>query len=327
MSSENRVWGYLTAYIKSMRLYFAFITGISGWVGVSYYQYLMPEQSDLLRSILVLCLLFLSYGINQVVNDYLGLPEDQINAPHRPMVTGELPAQPALIVSLGLMALVSLISFLFNPWSAIPVVAGVLLNILYNTAKAWSLIGNLVFGLSIVMCTLYGFLASGPTPDFSSVSGSVVGLIMVVLLNGVMTYYTYFKDYEGDKAAGQKTFVVRYGLRTASIAGLVGAWMPMLCLLVFALFGLANLEELLENTPFVFCAAVTQFLLCWTAWRFYRNPVGEETYLNLSMNIRACVAGQIAIIAIYNSTLALYLLAASYILIGVLFELHKDARA
>jgi hypothetical protein len=39
------------------------------------------------------------------------------------------------------------------------------------------------------------------------------------------------------------------------------------------------------------------------------------------------VAGQIALIAIFNGTLALYLLSASYIFIGFLFNLYKDARS
>ena len=30
---------FLNAYVKSMRLYYSFVTGIAGWIGVSYYQY------------------------------------------------------------------------------------------------------------------------------------------------------------------------------------------------------------------------------------------------------------------------------------------------
>jgi hypothetical protein len=39
------------------------------------------------------------------------------------------------------------------------------------------------------------------------------------------------------------------------------------------------------------------------------------------------VAGQVTLIAIFNGTLALYLLSASYVLIGFLFDMHKDARS
>ena len=34
--------------------------------------------------------------------------------------------------------------------------------------------------------------------------------------------------------------------------------------------------------------------------------------------------GQVTLIALFNGTLALYLLTASYVFIGFLFDLHKD---
>mgnify|MGYP001590593703 CR=1 FL=1 len=113
---------FILAYIKSMRLYYAFITGIAGWIGVSFYDFCMPGRLDPYRSVLILTLLFLSWGINQIINDYLGLPEDRINAPHRPMVTGELKPRAAMAVSLVLLAGVAVLSFFLNPWSLAPLV-------------------------------------------------------------------------------------------------------------------------------------------------------------------------------------------------------------
>ena len=72
---------------------------------------------------------------------------------------------------------------------------------------------------------------------------------------------------------------------------------------------------------------ITVFLQFWTAVLFLRHPAGERTYFSLVTNVRACVAGQIALIAIFNGTLALYLLSASYVFIGFLFDLHQDARS
>jgi len=60
---------------------------------------------------------------------------------------------------------------------------------------------------------------------------------------------------------------------------------------------------------------------------FFNHPVGDRTYFSLATNIRACVAGQITLIAIFNGTLALYLFSASYVFIGFLFDQYKDARA
>jgi geranylgeranylglycerol-phosphate geranylgeranyltransferase len=315
------------AYIKSMRLYYAFITGIAGWIGVSFYNFCMPEHFDYSRSGIILAMLFLSWGVNQIINDYLGLPEDRINAPNRPMVTGELHPVGALVTSIVLMFGVTIVAFFLNPWAVLPIVIGVLLNVLYEYAKAWSLIGNVVFGLSIAMCTVFGFLAAGPLPDPVFTSNRVCAFVLVALLNGVMTYYTYFKDYVGDAAVGKRTFVVKYGLTVARYAGVVAAILPTLAFFFFHHMGWLPMGDVLFRRDFMFCGVMTIFLQAWTAILFFRNPVGEQTYFGLATNIRACVAGQITLIAIFNGTLALYLLSASYIFIGFLFNLYKDTKA
>lgn len=318
---------FLCAYVKSMRLYYAFVTGIAGWVGVSFYHFIMPEQVHPARSAAILVALFLSWGINQIVNDYLGLAEDRINAPNRPMVTGELPPGPALWVSGVLLTVVLAASWLLNPWAAVPLVVGVLLNVLYEYAKAWSLVGNVVFGLSISMCTAYGFLASGSLPDPVFTANRLAVVLLVALLNGLMTYYTYFKDYRGDLQAGKRTFVVKYGLGVARYAGIAAAFLPTIVFLFLNVTGWLSMRDVLCREQFVFCGVMTVFLQLWTAVLYFRHPVGERTYFSLVTNIRACVAGQVTLIAIFNGQLALYLFVASYVLIGFLFDLHQDARA
>lgn len=315
------------AYIKSMRLYYAFITGIAGWIGVAFYNFCMPGQAGYTRNGIILAMLFLSWGVNQIINDYLGLPEDRINAPNRPMVTGELHPVGALIASAVLMFGVTVAAFFLNPWAVLPIVIGVLLNVLYEYAKAWSLIGNLVFGLSIAMCTVFGFLAAGPLPDPLITSNRISVFALVALLNAVMTYYTYFKDYAGDAAIGKRTFIVKYGLNVARYAGVIAVLLPTLAFLFFHSMGWLPMDDVLFKRDFIFCGVMTVFLQAWTAILFFRNPAGEQTYFALATNIRACVAGQITLIAIFNGTLALYLFSASYIFIGFLFNLYKDAKA
>jgi len=310
-----------------MRLYYAFVTGIAGWIGVSFYQFCRPDLFDHGRSLMVLVVLFLSWGINQIVNDYLGLPEDRVNAPHRPMVTGELNPTWAMAVSGVLLTMTLVISWKLNPWSVVPVVAGVFLNILYEYSKAWSLWGNLIFGLSICMCTFYGFLASGPKPEPLFTLNRISVLILVVIMNGLMTYFTYFKDMKGDEAAGKKTFIVRYGLKTARWFGVVGAFLPTITFFVLMAMGWLPMKDILFKENFVFCGVMTVFLQMWTAGLYWAHPIGERTYFSLVTNIRACVVGQVALISIFNGTLALYLLAGSYVFVGFLFDLYKDARS
>ncbi|MBF0500415.1 MAG: UbiA family prenyltransferase [Candidatus Riflebacteria bacterium] len=328
--SELRTFAF--AYIKTMRLYYAFITGIAGWIGVSFYFVLIVRDfhreitaADYWRAALILTILFASWGINQVFNDWLGLPEDRINAPNRPMVTGELNVKWALTLSFSLMGIATIISWFLNPHAVIPIVFGFLLNFVYEYSKAWGLWGNVIFGLMISNCTVYGFLASGPTPDPFVTSHRLCAVFLVALMNGLMTYYTYFKDYEGDKAAGKKTFIVRYGIETARIAGVFGAFLPTLAFLFFRWMGWYSGFALSEQ--FVYCGVMTVFLQIWTAIRFYNFPVGPRAYYSNATNFRACACGQVAIIATFNGTLAMYLFITTYVFIGFLFGLQDDVKA
>lgn len=321
------VWSFSRAYVRSMRPYYSFITGIAGWIGVSFYDFCRPGVNPGGRKALILVMLFLSWGVNQIINDWLGLAEDRVNAPRRPMVTGELPVRPAVGLSSVILAGVLVLSWFLNPWCLIPVVAGVILNVVYEYAKAWSLVGNAVFGLSIAMCTAYGFLAAGPLPVPVVTSNRLCVFVLVAVLNGLMTYYTYFKDVAGDQAAGRRTFIVRHGLEVARYAGVVGAFIPSILFALFVQLDWIPAGDILYARDFVFCAVMTVFLQFWTAVHFFRFPTGRAAYFGLVTNIRACVAGQVTLIAIFNGTLALYLLCASYVFIGFLFGMHRDARS
>ena len=315
------------AYIKSMRLYYAFVTGIAGWVGVAFYQFLAPEQVEAGRNVLVLAMLFLAWGVNQIINDYLGLKEDRINAPNRPMVTGELNTTFALAVTVLFLAVMLVVTWFLNPWAVIPAVIGILLNVLYEYAKAWSLLGNVIFGLSIASCTVFGFLAAGPVLAPLFTTNRVVGVLLVALLNGLMTYYTYFKDYHGDKLADKRTFVVRHGIDVARYAGVAGAFLTAGALLFFIYIDWLPFTDILYPTTFFFCGMITWLLQIWTAYLYFCYPVGDKTHFSLKTNIRACVAGQATLIAMFNAFLALYLLIGSYILIGFFFDMYGDAKA
>ena len=79
---------FIKAYLKSMRLYYSFVTGMAGWIGVAYYELLASNHSEHTieiipsqeKKIVILIMLFLGWGVNQIINDYLGLKEDRINA-------------------------------------------------------------------------------------------------------------------------------------------------------------------------------------------------------------------------------------------------------
>lgn len=323
-----------------MRLYYSFITGIAGWIGVSYYEFVANSvgargTSGLFKTVevpppvekklVILVLLFLSWGINQIFNDYLGRREDRINAPDRPMVSGELHPLRAVLLSVILLVLTVFITYFYlEPVALIPLFIGVMLNILYEFAKGHGIWGNLVFGIMISMCGLFGFFAAGPMEVYFTKS-RISALVFIALLNGLMTYYTYFKDYVGDKVTGKKTIVVKYGLEKNKIIAIISSFLPSI-LFISSYYCFQSFEIELNNT-FIILGILTIFLQVWTGILYYKNPTGEMTYYSLVTNFRACTCGQAAIIALFNPELGMLLYLCSYVFIGFLFNLHTNIKA
>ena len=330
------VIAFLRAYVKSMRLYYSFITGLAGLVGVIYYQYVAHApgriaQSELLRTVerptpplqmmLIFVILFLAWGINQIVNDWLGLEEDRINAPARPMVTGELHPRLALLLSGTLMTGAGVATWLWlEPLAVLPLAVGVALNVVYEYAKGYGMLGNVVFGVMISCCAAFGFMASGPSEPSILTPARMSMLGFVALINGVMTFYTYFKDYEGDRAAGKRTLVVRYGLQRSRYVSLSAAFLPSAVFI--AGYAILDAWPIALNGVFLLLAALTVVLQVWTGWLYFRHPRGEMTYYALSFNFRACACAEAALIALFNPTLGILLFFLTYMLIGFLFNFH-----
>ncbi len=323
-TAVKSVGHFALAYVRSMRLYYGFVTGIAGWIGIAFSRFLYPEAASMPKAILGLVLLFLTWGINQIVNDYLGLAEDRINAPRRPMVTGELNPQIALLLSVLLVGVSVVITFYLSPWAIVPLAIGTILNILYEYAKGIPLLGNIVFGVMISMCTAYGYLITAPPLDVIFTPSRLSVLFLVALMNGLMTYYTYFKDYSGDKLAGKVTAVVLQGIQRSRTTAIICSFLPSIAL--WTLMGLGFIESPV-NDVFIFLFIVTFFLQIWTGVLYYKYPTGPRAYFSLVTNFRACTCGQVMLIALFNPTLALYLYIATYILVGFLFGLYKDPKA
>ncbi len=320
----NGLWAFAKVYVRSMRLYYSFITGVAGWIGVSFVGFLYPREFSDVRACAVLAVLFLSWGVNQIINDYLGRAEDRINAPNRPRVTGELNPRWALATSGTIITAGGVLTWCLSPWALIPYFGGILLNVVYEYAKGVPLLGNLTFGVMIAMCTAYGYLAMTPTMDdvFTTSRISVLGL--VVLMNGLLTYYTYFKDHDGDKAAGKRTLVVIQGLSKSRFTAIACVFLPTIA--IVSLKG-AGLIEAPFNQVFVFLLVVTFLLQLWTGILYYCHPTGKRAYYSLVTNFRAYACAQVTLIALFNKILALYLFIIVYVFIGFLFGLHKDHEA
>ncbi len=292
---------FLKYYLKSMRLYYCFVTLTAGYAGLSLYSGEMGVGTRILAGFIFFC----CWGVNQIINDYLNIEEDRINAPNRPMVTGKLAAKPALALS-GLILLgIGGYALASNPASLIPAVAGVVLNIVYAYAKAWGVWGNVVFGLTIACCPWFGYtLAGGGLAEFFTRHWLI--WLCVALMNMVMTYFTYFKDEGGDRAAGQRTLIVRLGPERAALYGL---WVCLIPVVLFWLFS--------GGYCFAATSMMATVLLVMTGWLFYKDCRGPKTYYNLKYNFSALCASQSALICLTSPVTGLSLGVVSVIAIFV----------
>ena len=133
---------FLLAYLRSMRLYYCFVTGtatLAGCVAARGVKSVHLPFWDW-RDAAVLVIGFLAWGVNQVVSDWFDRREDALNAPHRSMVTGELAPRPALILSGSLMALFAVTAYLVSPVSLLILIVGGLLFIAWAVATVFWII-------------------------------------------------------------------------------------------------------------------------------------------------------------------------------------------
>ncbi len=279
-----------------MRLYYAFVTLTAGWVGVAIYN--CEGTPDLLNKIIILSIMFVGWGVNQIINDYMGLKEDRINAPERPMVSGKLQAKPALVLSFVIISMAVIWSFFQNPLSLIPLLGGVLMNIVYSYAKGYGVWGNLTFGLSISACTWYCYVVLGGG-IWEFFQKYWVIWETVILFNMIMTYFTCFKDVHGDREVDKNTPVVKLGVKKASNVGVLFSIIPSILLSV-----LYN-----GRTLFFISAILSGALFLITGILFKYQSSGKNTYFNLKYNFAALSASQASLVCYLGQDIEGFVLA------------------
>lgn len=304
---RSNIRGILWAYIKSMRVYLFFLSGMAGYAGVAY-----AGGTVAFDTMLILLVVFLGWGVNQVINDILGLKEDRINAPHRPLVTGELPLKAAIIISALLFVAGLTITVLINIhaiWLYLVVFA---LNMIYEYAKGIPLLGNLVFGLLMPITFVYGYMCAGG--EF--IDQSLLGVYLAFFLaNFSLCFFTYYKDYEGDKNAKKKTLVVLLSPDKARYLNFIFSLLP---------FGALLFMPLEPNKLFIIFMGLTFLMFQYTAWAFFKAPLGNKTYYNLQWNYLAAVLYEVSFIVLVQPLLGVLLYVLSFVGVAGLFRLHKN---
>lgn len=306
---------FIYYYIRSMRLYCCFVTGAATLAGCVTAHWYVVSWRPGWRDAAVLAIGFLAWGVNQIFNDAGNLREDAVNAPHRPMVNGNLAKTPALIVSAVLMLIFGGVSCVLTPWTLLPVAAGVALNLLYSPLKGVPGAGCVVYGAAIVTASVYGWIgSSGALPPGEE--WSILARLCLLLLPShvLMCHNSYFKDVEGDRAAGRKTLQTVCNPKVSLWLSAVFSVLYALALFLFILPGSGPVPAVL----------MFGWLLALTAWNLLNLSRGKYHAGTLS-NIQLCVAQNLCV-AVYFSPAWTVAAVGVFLLILLVFRWYPDEK-
>ena len=312
---------FLYFYLRSMRLYYGFVTGTAVLAGC------MARHGSRLhipwgwRDVAVILIGYMAWGVNQIFSDWLDRKEDAVNAPHRPMVTGELAARPALILSGSLMALFAVTAYLISPVSLAVLLAGGLLNVLYSLLKKIPVINTLIYGLAMTCCTVFGVSRDLDIQHFCLFSGVLMPFVLPSHV--LMCHNSYFKDIEGDRAAGLRTLPVlfpRFSLWLGMI--LSGGWTLLLsgfCVWVFACS-----QPTTEAGPWLMICGYV-LLMLYLTFQLFRAFWKKDHHAATRLNCQLCVTWLWGIM-ISASPYWLIGMFASVLLIEILYRWYPDEK-
>jgi geranylgeranylglycerol-phosphate geranylgeranyltransferase len=161
----------------------------------------------------VACIIvFIFTGAGNAINDYVDHKIDAINKPARPIPSGRISLRVALIYSVSLFVIATIMALIIGVIPGIIVILSAVLMFLYAyRLKTSCLIGN----LSIAFLTGLCFVFAGVV--LQTVYLSILLGFYAFLMTMAREIVKDMEDVEGDSAEGASTFPIRYGMKSSSI--------------------------------------------------------------------------------------------------------------
>ncbi|MCD6381244.1 MAG: UbiA family prenyltransferase [Candidatus Odinarchaeota archaeon] len=229
----------LKAYISIIRPINCLMMCIANFVGefISI-GFAIPLYETLLASISV----FLIVASAMVLNDYVDLPADRINAPERPLPSGKMTQKEAIILFSVLSFFGILTSYFINLKTFLMASFYWFLAVAYDTKlKSKGLLGNFVVSLSVAAPFVYGgFVVSSEVSPLLFIFST-----LAFLANTGREITKGIVDIEGDKMKGYRTLAVVKGPRLSAIVASVFYLSAVVLSPLPYLLGLANFYYLI----------------------------------------------------------------------------------
>jgi 4-hydroxybenzoate polyprenyltransferase len=251
--------GFLKAYSITMRPYLMFVSGITGILGISF-----STDLDLVKTILIFAVSFLSYGFGQALTDCFQIDTDSISSPYRPLTQGIVKRNHFLFVSgVGLLFCISILTHYNSVNLLLGITAGIgLATYTFFKRKWWA--GPFYNSWIVVVLFMMAYLAGSGEVLFQLSNKFFVAAIVTVFFgyaNFVLT--GYFKDIEADRATTYNTLPVVFGKKISTLVsdvfGLIAST-SVLAIVISSVFDSITYQTIIKSSVFA-CAGIVTTLL------------------------------------------------------------------
>ncbi len=163
---------------------------------------------------------FFLTAASMVVNDYYDRKVDEVNAPDRPLPSGIISADEALLFSIVLTIIGLISASVTNLQCLLIAILGFGASFGYNTkGKETGLPGNLMVSVCVSLPFIYGGFA---VSTFDTISVSTIVFSMMAFLSNTGREITKgIADVEGDRLRNIKTVAIRSGARHAALTSVI----------------------------------------------------------------------------------------------------------
>lgn len=164
------------------------------------------------------------------INDFYDVDIDRINKPRRPLPSGQVAAEEALLFSLILLSSGVILGFLIGPKAFLIALFCALLLVSYSARlKRMPLWGNLAVSTATGLAFIYGGLAVG------RFQAALIPAGFAFLFHLGREIIKDIEDFEGDVGVNTKTIPICWGVRWA-LGITTGVFLCLIALTLFPFF-------------------------------------------------------------------------------------------
>ncbi|MEM7819216.1 MAG: UbiA family prenyltransferase [Candidatus Aenigmatarchaeota archaeon] len=199
----------MISYIQIIRPLNGIMSSIAVWIGtIIAGMDFIPE----LKVIFGMLAVFLISSAGMVVNDIADINIDKINRPKRPLPTGKITKNKAIIYAIILFIVGNIIAFIIGEsLFYIAIIASVLLILYAAKLKKIIMLGHIVISILVALTFVFGGVIAG------NYFITLPLALLAFLSNVGREIYKSIEDVMGDKSVNIDTLAIRFGVLKAKI--------------------------------------------------------------------------------------------------------------